>query len=62
MIWLNITFSPQKVILPVPVFLEEDKGPDDDVLAASGVAGSGRRRRLAECLNQTAAIDAAAVP
>src|SRR6516162_7386398 len=28
--------------LPLPVFLEEDKRPDDDVLAASGVAGRGR--------------------
>lgn len=28
--------------LPLPVFLEEDKGPDHDVLAASGVGGRGR--------------------
>src|SRR5262249_39068283 len=28
--------------LPFPVFLEEDKGPDHDVLAASGVGGRGR--------------------
>src|SRR5258708_21926328 len=45
-IWLNITFSPcQKLIptkLPLPVFLEEHKGPDHDVLAASGVGGRGR--------------------
>ena len=27
---------------PLPVFLEEDKGPDHDVLAASGVGGRGR--------------------
>ena len=27
--------------LPLPVFLEEDKGPDHDVLAASGVGGRG---------------------
>src|SRR6266550_9015063 len=50
MIWLNITFSPcQKLTpnmlhtkLPLPVFLEEHKGPDHDVLAASGVGGRGR--------------------
>src|SRR5437899_6593328 len=28
--------------LPLPLFLEEDKGPDHDVLAASGVGGRGR--------------------
>jgi hypothetical protein len=28
--------------LPLPDFLEEDKGPDHDVLAASGVGGCGR--------------------
>jgi hypothetical protein len=28
--------------LPLPVFLEEDKGPDHDVLTASGVGGRGR--------------------
>ena len=27
---------------PLPVLLEEDKGPDHDVLAASGVGGRGR--------------------
>src|SRR5467141_3541984 len=49
-IWLNITFPPcQKLTpnmlhtkLPLPVFLEEDKRPDHDVLAASGVGGRGR--------------------
>src|SRR5712691_13359581 len=28
--------------LPLPVFLEKDKGPDHDVPAASGVGGRGR--------------------
>src|SRR4051794_6745233 len=28
-------------LLPLSVFLEEDKGPDHDVLAASGVGGRG---------------------
>ena len=29
-------------LLPLPAFLEEDKGPDYDVLPASGVGGRGR--------------------
>jgi hypothetical protein len=29
-------------LLPLSVFLKEDKGPDHDVLAASGVGGRGR--------------------
>src|SRR6266568_1392182 len=29
-------------LCPLPVFLEEDKGPDYDVSAASGVGGRGR--------------------
>src|SRR5215469_4324508 len=34
MTWLNITFSPQRVIAASSVLLEEDKGPDHDVFAA----------------------------
>src|SRR5438552_7838895 len=29
-------------LLPLPVFLEEDKGPDHDVLAAPRIGGRGR--------------------